>query len=774
MVMKKIRISLLLALCLLFPLGVSGVENVPEFPAPLGYENSETIPAAELIERVTPGYGDQFVLEIIEAEDGQDVFEVDSRDGKVVLRGNNTVSLATAFNWYLKYTCNAHLSWFGDQLNLPKTLPPPGEKERRIIQGKYRVYMNYCTLNYSASWWGWDRWQREIDFMAMNSINMPLFVTGLEGVWYNTLLRFGFTDKEARAFLTGPCYFAWQWMQNIEKTGGPLPKSWIDSHVELGQQILVRQMELGMTPIQQGFSGYVPRDLKKKFPEAKIKTQGNWCGFPGVAQLDPSDPLFAEFGKAFLEEEMKLFGGHGFYASDPFHESSPPDKSPEYLASVGKGIHKLFKDHDSNSIWVMQAWSLYEEIIKAVPQGDLLILDLNGTKKGKHNFWGYPFVAGNLHNFGGRINLHGDLPLIASNQYISTRKEAPNVAGSGLFMEGIEQNPVYYEMAFEMPCHSDALDLASWLDKYATRRYGRESGAAQEAWKLLLEGPYRRGTNGTENSSIICARPALNVKKSGPNAGFRIPYPPKFLITAQELLLKDVDHLKVSRPYGFDVVDVQRQIMSNLGQGIHKKVAEAFKNKDKSAFKLHSGRFLQLLKDTDRLLRTRPEYNFDKWLADAREWGNTEEEKNLYEQNATALVTIWGLGTNGPPVIFDYSWREWSGLIEGFYLPRWQKFHDMLEKNLDAGTDYVEKGLPQAHGREAFFANDFYKELGEWELKYVNTYNKARTPAIQGNDVEVAKEMFLKYSELAHEYYSGDIQAEDDRKEKRYENLGEK
>lgn len=38
----------------------------------------------------------------------------------------------------------------------------------------------------------------------MNAINMPLSVVGLEGVWYNTLLRFGFTDEEARSFLTGP------------------------------------------------------------------------------------------------------------------------------------------------------------------------------------------------------------------------------------------------------------------------------------------------------------------------------------------------------------------------------------------------------------------------------------------------------------------------------------------------------------------------------------------------------------------------------------------
>lgn len=91
--------------------------------------------------------------------------------------------------------------------------------------------MNYCTVSYSAAWWDWERWQRELDFMAMNSINMPLSVVGLEAVWYNTLLKHKFTDEEARQFLAGPGHFAWQWMQNLQSYGGPLPKSWIDKHI---------------------------------------------------------------------------------------------------------------------------------------------------------------------------------------------------------------------------------------------------------------------------------------------------------------------------------------------------------------------------------------------------------------------------------------------------------------------------------------------------------------------------------------------------------------
>jgi hypothetical protein len=52
---------------------------------------------------------------------------------------------------------------------------------------RYRQYFNYCTFSYTAAWWHWERWQREIDWMAMHGVNMPLAITGQEAVWQNML-----------------------------------------------------------------------------------------------------------------------------------------------------------------------------------------------------------------------------------------------------------------------------------------------------------------------------------------------------------------------------------------------------------------------------------------------------------------------------------------------------------------------------------------------------------------------------------------------------------
>ncbi len=708
--------------------------------------------ADALIKRIIPKQADQINTEIISAEQGKDVFEISTKNGQVLLRGNNSIAIASALNWYLKYTCNAHLSWNGDQMNLPARLPLPHKKEHIIIQPDYRVMFNYCTFSYSMVWWDWKRWEREIDFMAMNGINMPLSVVGLEGVWYNSLLRMGYTDEQAREFLVGPAYMAWQWMTNIESWGGLLPKSWIDSHVVLGKKIIDREIALGMKPIQQGFSGYVPRLFKEKIPTAKIQYKPSWCNFEPCAQLDPLDPLFEKFGTIFLEEQKKLFGSYGYYAADPFHESEPPQKDNTYLNAVGKTISGLFTAFDPKGIWVMQSWSIRKEIAKAVPQNKLLILDINGKSyKTKENFWGYPFVVGNLHNFGNRINLHGDLQLVASNQFSKIKQEAPNAVGSGLFMEGILQNPLYYDLAFEMPFHKDSVDLQDWLTKYARRRYGNTSENAAEAMQLLLATAYSKGTNDVENSSIIAARPALDVKKSGPNAGFNIPYQPMELEKALQLLLAD-PKLQHSDGYRFDIVDIQRQVLSNLGQKIQQKAAKAFKDGDLAAFDKQSKRFLDLLKDADAVTSTRPELSFDKWITDAHSWANNPAEKALYDFNASMLLTEWGPAGKREAEIFDYSWREWGGLINGYYLPRWQMFFDMLRQRLVNNTKYNETGLKQVYGREALRANSFYSSLADWELNWIKTIKHPKK-LVKGEELKTVTAMQKKYAPLLKEYY---------------------
>jgi len=742
---------LLFASMLLLKFAMAGT-----YPVKTVRENSllkQEMAVRGLIQRIMPGQAEQVKIKIVARKQEKEYFEISNNAGKVFIKGNTAVAVASGLNWYLKYFCNLHYVWNGSNMNLPAELPLPKSLTRIQVFPNWRVYMNYCTFNYSAAWWDWQRWEREIDFMAMNGINMPLSVVGLEGVWYNCLRRIGYSDEKARDYLVGPAFLAWQWMTNIESTAGPLPKNWIDQHVKLGKKIMQRELEFGMQPIQQGFTGAIPRSFIKKYPKAKIALGKSWCNFTPTAQLDPLDPLFKTFGKIFLEEQDKLFGSHGYYAADPFHEGTPPRPGKAYLKAVGAAIENLIVGFDPKAKIAMQAWSIRKDIATAISKDKLLILDLKGNKykeKGFKGFWGYDYIVGNLHNFGGRINIHGDLHLVASNQYQKARKVYPNAVGSGLFMEGIGQNPLYYDMAFEMPFHSGAINPEDWLKNYAKRRYGMHSEKVEQALVLLLNGPYKKGTNDVENSSIIAARPALDVKKSGPNAGFDIPYPPMTLVQALSLLLSESDRLQASDGYRYDVVDITRQCLSNLGQRMHKKAARAFLCYDQKEFALQSGRFLQLLQDTDTLLGTREDFSFDHWLKTARAQGTTAAEKDLYEYNASLQLTWWG--ADKEPIIFDYAWKEWSGLISGYYLPRWQQFYGMLQHKFDTAGSYSEKHLPLVYGRETLRANPFYSSLADWEQNWIKS-KKVLKPLHTGREIEIAKALFIKYQPLFKTYY---------------------
>ena len=85
-------------------------------------------------------------------------------------------------------------------------------------------------------WWNFARWEKEIDFMAMNGINMPLTPIGSEAVWYETLQEFNFTKKEALSFISGPAFWAWQLMTNIDSYISPKSESMFITALSLAKK----------------------------------------------------------------------------------------------------------------------------------------------------------------------------------------------------------------------------------------------------------------------------------------------------------------------------------------------------------------------------------------------------------------------------------------------------------------------------------------------------------------------------------------------------------
>ncbi len=703
------------------------------------------IPAAKaLIQRILPRQASLFEMESLPAENGKDVFEIESRNQKIMLRGNTGVAVASALYYYLNEYCHCQITWNGVQLKLPNTLPVVKTKIHKQTPYVYRYYLNYCTFNYSMSWWDWPRWEKEIDWMALHGINMPLAITGEEYTWYTVYKGMGFTDDELRSFFSGPSYFSWFWMGNLDGWGGPLPMHWMQTHFELQKKIIQRERALGIKPVLPAFTGHVPAAFKNKFSQAKLKAT-NWTnGFADTYILDSEDPMFAAIGKLFLQTQTRLFGTDHLYSADTFNENEPPSDEPQFLAKLSARIYEGMKAADPNAVWVMQGWLFYsdrkfwkapqiEALLKAVPDDKMILLDLateiEPVWKRTEAFYGKPWIWNMLHNFGGNTNLFGRMETVAAEPAKALQDKASGrLQGIGLTMEGIEQNPVLYELMTSHTWSNAVINVDDWLPAYLRNRYGIKDVHAEKAWDILRRTVYivpadKYKRDGAE--SIIQARPALDSMTRWANT--RLNYNSRDVLPAWDEMIRAADACKNSDGFQYDIVDLTRQVLADYALPLQRKLAMAYQQKDRKAFDDWSRQFLVLISDMDALLATRKDFLLGPWIADARHWGTSEKEKALYEMNAKDLITLWG---NVDCPLHEYACRQWSGLLNDFYKPRWQQFLTYLNRSM-------------AEGRE-FDTDAFQKSIARWEWNWVNN-RKDYPVTVSGDAVETSKAIYKKY-----------------------------
>lgn len=694
-----------------------------------------------LIKRIIPGKADLFKVEYLAAPAGKDTFRIESRNGRIVLSGNNGISIASALYYYLNEYCHCQVTWNGVNLNLPDKLPMLKIPVGKSSPYDYRYYLNYCTFNYSMSWWNWNRWEQEIDWMALHGINMPLAITGEEYIWHELYRSMGFSEDELSTFFCGPSYFSWFWMGNLDGWGGPLPLSWMTSHRDLQLKILNRERELGMKPVLPAFTGHVPAAFKNRFPAAKLK-QTNWNnGFADTYILDSEDPMFAVIAKMFIELQTKYYGSDQLYSADTFNENEPPSDESAYLSQLSKRVYEGMHNADSLATWVMQGWLFYSDrkfwkapqivaLLKAVPDDHMILLDLAAeiepVWKRTDAFYGKPWIWNMLHNFGGNTSMFGRLETVAKEPALALNNSGSgHLKGIGLTMEAIEQNPVLYELMMQHTWNDKPIDLNVWLPSYLRNRYGTVNSNTLQAWEILKKTAYNGKEIRDGAESIITGRPTLDSVARWTKT--RLNYSREDFLHAWDYFVKAIDDCSQSDGFQYDLVDVTRQALANYGFPLQKKWVNAYRQKDLESFKKYSSQFLELFDDMDKLLATRKDFLLGTWIADARSWGTNDQEKALYERNARDLITLWG-DANSP--LHEYSCRQWSGLLTDFYKVRWQKFFVEIEKALLAGKEVDMAG--------------FEKEISTWEWQWVNTQqNFATTPS--GNSIEIAKQLYSKY-----------------------------
>ena len=692
-------------------------------------------PITGLLERIDKGASRKFVIERLKGE--KDFFELDQKGNKVVVRGNNYVSIATGINWYLKYYAGINLSWNGMQADLPEVLPPVLKKERHETDLKLRYDFNYCTFSYSMAFWDWKRWEQEIDWMALHGINLPLAMVGTDVVWKNVLEELGYTREEINAFIAGPGFQAWWLMNNLEGWGGPNPDSWYERQEELQKRILKRMREYGIEPVLPGYSGMVPHNAKDRLG-LNVADPGRWNGYPRPAFLQPTDPQFERIAALYYREMTRLYGKASYYSMDPFHEGG--NTSGVDLEAAGKAIWKAMKQANPRAAWVVQAWGANPrpQMIRNLPAGDMVVLDLFSESRPqwgdpasswyrKEGFGQHDWLFCMLLNYGGNVGLHGKMAHLIEEFYKAKDSSfGKTLKGVGMTMEGIENNPVMYELLCELPWREQRFSKDEWLEGYLKARYGKSDSQVSQAWMLLSNTIYNCPAASTQqgtHESILCARPSWKAYQVSSWSEMSDYYDPADVIRAAGMMVDAAERFRGNNNFEYDLVDIVRQAVAEKGRLMYRVLVDAYKAGDQELFKLSSDRFLRLILMQDRLLATRPEFKVGRWLESARNLGSTEEEKDWYEWNARVQITTWGnrvAADDGG--LHDYAHREWNGLLRDFYYLRWKTW-------LDEQLKSFEDGQPKAI--------DFYALEEPWTLKHNSYASEA-----EGNPVDIACEIY--------------------------------
>lgn len=652
--------------------------------------------------RVAPWLKGKIVAVEIPARNGNDVYELSTENGKLLIKANNMPAAGMALNHYLKHVCKRHFGLVGSNLAPIDTLPLIGNTIKKESPFKYRHVLNFCTQNYSASFWEWKDWERMIDFMVLNGVNLTIATVGLEKVWYETLRKFNFSHDEIMEFLPGPAFNAWHIMANHEGWGGPITMRTIEKRAALEKKILARLREYGIAPIFMSFYGMVPTKLKEKYPDADIKDQGYWVGgFRRPSILTPGQELYERMADVYYKEVKRLYGEFSYFAGEPFHEGG--NRKGIDVGLLAKEVLMKMREYNPSAIWVLQGWSgnpSAEFLSRLSKDNDVLIWDFRGELGAEwersKGYGGYPYLWGVINNFGETPGLYGRLERFNKELFRAKYGEyGKNMQGVSAAPEGILNNPVNFDLLYELAWNHAPIDVGQWVGEYCGYRYGQDHEAMKAVWKILLNTAYSSEVDSVlvepesktlpsivgNGESIVCAPPALNIRSASSWGTSTLFYDYRKMRAIVPYLLDAIDELKDVDAFQYDLVDFIRQLISNEFRAAYIHVNEAIQKNDLEGLDNYSVKMLGLLTDLDCILSTRPEFMVGTWLNSAKRMAKTDYEQELYEKNARAIITYWGQDKPNTS-LRDYAHKEWGGLVNDVYLPRWSAFFEYHKKRI--------------------------------------------------------------------------------------------
>ncbi|VAI22264.1 unnamed protein product [Triticum turgidum subsp. durum] len=408
----------------------------------------------------------------------------------------------------------------------------------------------------------------------------------------------------------------------------------------------------------------------------------------------------------------------------------------------------------------MWQFSVRGALLHSVPIGKMMVLDLFADVKPiwqtSSQFYGVPYIWCMLHNFGGNIEMYGVLDSISSGPIDARRSYNSTMVGVGMCMEGIEHNPVVYELMSEMAFRSQKVEVEDWLKSYSYRRYGQSNVEIQKAWAILYHTIYNC-TDGIadHNKDYIVEFPDISPSSFSSQYSKRkiishVRKHPRFLgevsaslpqphlwysteeaVKSLELFLKAGNGLSESLTYRYDLVDLTRQSLSKLANKVYLDAMDSYQKRDSSGLNFHTKKFLELIMDIETLLASDDNFLLGPWLETAKNLAMTEDERKQYEWNARTQVTMWYDDTKTEQSkLHDYANKFWSGLLKSYYHPRASKYFTRLSRSLQENRSF---------------------QLEEWRRDWISYCNEWQSGKelypvkATGDALAISRSLFAKY-----------------------------
>ena len=290
-----------------------------------------------------------------------------------------------------------------------------------------------------------------------------------------------------------------------------------------------------------------------------------------------------------------------------------------------------------------------------------------------------------------------------------------------------------------MSWRQEPVNVPSWLQGYARRRYGSQSSLAQQSWQELREAAYIYHFSGLIKS-IVDRGPDFSM-------GSDLRFNATMIAKAWQGLLLGALTKQINEtvgPFRYDLVDIGRQVLCNLFVDLYTMFSLSYMKYEEH--KINSSNEMQaivhamsdLILDADKLLASDTNFLLGHWIADARNSAPKSSPANVtnnLEFNARNQITMWGPHQN----IEDYASKEWAGQVKDYYGSRWSLFTSKVYGAVVSG---------EAFDKQAY-ENDRFALEAKWSYTI-----KSYPTEPEGDSIAVADAIYSKYYPPYSHYYN--------------------